>query len=551
MIVTIIIISLNISCLSNHQLEPSSTTSQSEKNTQAVRNSRLGRRLLNSPDNNNKPSTSTPLVSNSGNISDHQKLRLRQLPSLCNEPNGGESFSGFIDLDRNRSMFFWFFPARLDTDRAPLVLWLNGGPGSSSMIGLFQEHGPCRVRRDSSGLDHNPESWNQNFLFRLYLDQPIGVGYSTGFKNVSTSIEAAVDVYDALQIFLSHTSFSKLSGRSFGLWTESYGGRYGPIFLGYFLKMNAEALKNSTNTRVIIPIKSLGIGNGLIDPISQYLAYVTYAQDNPYRPNLVSGDIIEKANLQFSRPGGCKDQLNECNTKNDDPICNRALTFCDDKMMTNMSGGRDVYDVRSPSPPIYPPNLTVILNEPRLKSQIGVPINFNWSEGNDEVFGNFLTTGDGARSTVKELEEIVNAGIRTLIYAGDADFIVNYHGVESVINNLNTKFKDRFVKQKLEDWIVEGQLAGKFKTVENLSYIRVLEAGHEVPAYGKGTLAVGRAARIFFEQTISDKPISGEKNEKISSSSSNGVISKNGLRVITLWLGSSSIGIQFLSWFLL
>lgn len=63
---------------------------------------------------------------------------------VCETTTGVNSYSGYVDLDANTHMFFWFFEARHDPAGAPLTLWLNGGPGSDSMIGLFQ--GRCLFR---------------------------------------------------------------------------------------------------------------------------------------------------------------------------------------------------------------------------------------------------------------------------------------------------------------------------------------------------------------------------------------------------------------------
>jgi carboxypeptidase D len=57
---------------------------------------------------------------------------------VCETTPGVNSYSGYVDLDENTHMFFWFFEARHNPANAPLTLWLNGGPGSDSLIGLFQ-----------------------------------------------------------------------------------------------------------------------------------------------------------------------------------------------------------------------------------------------------------------------------------------------------------------------------------------------------------------------------------------------------------------------------
>lgn len=57
---------------------------------------------------------------------------------VCETTKGVKSYSGYVDLAPDAHTFFWFFEARHNPADAPLTLWLNGGPGSDSLIGLFQ-----------------------------------------------------------------------------------------------------------------------------------------------------------------------------------------------------------------------------------------------------------------------------------------------------------------------------------------------------------------------------------------------------------------------------
>ena len=68
----------------------------------------------------------------------------------------------------------------------------------------------------------------------IYLDQPVGTGFSHGVETVGTSQEAAADIWEFLQIFLKDDRFSKYKERQFGMWGESYGGHYGWFSFFFF-----------------------------------------------------------------------------------------------------------------------------------------------------------------------------------------------------------------------------------------------------------------------------------------------------------------------------
>ena len=57
---------------------------------------------------------------------------------ICETTPGVNSYSGYVDLGPETHMFFWFFDSRRNPAEDPITLWLNGGPGSDSLIGLFE-----------------------------------------------------------------------------------------------------------------------------------------------------------------------------------------------------------------------------------------------------------------------------------------------------------------------------------------------------------------------------------------------------------------------------
>lgn len=145
------------------------------------------------------------------------------------------------------------------------MLWLNGGPGCSSLTGLLMELGPCRVQPGGNGTAVNPHSWN-NQANIVFLDQPINVGFSyTNGEQVSNTVDAANDVYAFLQLFL--TTYKQYKDLDFHVTGESYAGHYVPA-IGAKIAAENEALEGMHalgSEKVEIKLTGLAIGNGLTD----------------------------------------------------------------------------------------------------------------------------------------------------------------------------------------------------------------------------------------------------------------------------------------------
>jgi hypothetical protein len=58
-------------------------------------------------------------------------------PGICETTPGVRSYSGYVDLDVDTHIFFWFFEARQNASSAPITLWLTGGPGEDSLLAMF------------------------------------------------------------------------------------------------------------------------------------------------------------------------------------------------------------------------------------------------------------------------------------------------------------------------------------------------------------------------------------------------------------------------------
>lgn len=422
-------------------------------------------------------------------------LRYVENSGVCETADGVYQASGYGDIAANSSIWFWFFESRNNKDDAPLTLWFNGGPGSSSMVGLFQENGPCRINNESTDVFLNKYSWNNNSHI-MFIDQPIGVGFSTGPTQVGTSFEAAADVWKFMQIFFKNETFAYLQEKPLAIWTESYGGHYGPTFAAYFLQQNAK-IDAGEIEGLKLNLQVLGVGDGMTDPLNQYEYYSVYAKENPYH-QLVDDSTIEFMNESWSQSGGCKDQITQCYESGNASVCSKAQSFCNGNVLGPGSGDWDVYYVLDQDPSIYPPDFGNWLST--VQDTIGAEK--DWVMTNYDVYSNFAATGDWMLNSADEVASVVDSGIRTFIFCGDADYILNYPGIENWVELMNSTVQEEYSQQEFANYTVNGTVAGLYKQAKNLSYMRVFGAGHEVPAYTWEDLEHGQAAFQFFSDIM-------------------------------------------------
>ena len=124
-------------------------------------------------------------------------------------------------------------------------------------------------------------------------------------------------------------------------------------------------------------------------------------------------------------------QIIACNNGGNNSVCLGAQDFCTNNVLTPLAGNWDVYYVPTENPDPYPPPFDQYLNSNVVMSKIGS--HTEWVESNPNIFDNFAATGDLICTSLPDLEKVINAGVRTIIYDGDVDYLVNFKGIEAMV----------------------------------------------------------------------------------------------------------------------
>ena len=143
-----------------------------------------------------------------------------------------------------------FFPSENPAASEEILIWFNGGPGCSSLSGLLSENGPFTWEAGTIAPTKNSYSW-VNLTNVMWVEQPVGVGYSQGVPNITNEVELGqefIGFYKSfVDAFQAHNFKVYLTG-------ESYGGYYTPYIADAFISANDLVYYNLAGMAINDPI---------------------------------------------------------------------------------------------------------------------------------------------------------------------------------------------------------------------------------------------------------------------------------------------------------
>ncbi|TMW66306.1 hypothetical protein Poli38472_004071 [Pythium oligandrum] len=419
--------------------------------------------------------------------------------SLCDDV---QQDAGYIALPhkKNAYAFYWFFASRREPSQDPLIVWIDGGPGCSSLWSMLAENGPCSVEKDLSTTS-NPFSWNKEANV-LWLDQPTFTGYSVGTKEDydDETDDVSVNIHAFLVGFFER--HPELRRNALFLAGEGYAGHY---------LLAATLYIQTQNTRVDsslqIQVKGLALGNPLIVPSVQH-DHTLDMLDNSYNISLASNEEARAAQIRLST---CLDLIQEC--KSSVGACVDATIYCQKHVGGVLrTAGRNPFDIRkecnqTAAADCYDSSaITSFLNSERVQTYLGIQtaVTPTWKHCNLQVAMDFAYSGDFMRDYDSYMTQLLtNTDVRVLVYAGDADIVCNWSGNYAWTKSLDWPHHDEYnAASEVTFRTLDGKEAGMVRTYANqLTFMRVFESGYRVPM-DQPQVALEMMTRFMNSQSI-------------------------------------------------
>jgi len=394
-------------------------------------------------------------------------------------------YAGYLDIpnSNNRSLYYIMTQSQRDPDNDPVILWLNGGPGCSSLMGMATEIGPFVFEDGQTQFTLNPHSWNQRATL-IFLESPAGVGFSqanvteTSYSDVFTT----GDQFFALTVFFSR--FPKLAKNPFYIAGESYAGIYIPNLAAGIDANNREV---GPSDPTYINLKGIMVGNGVTNRSSLSLNSLEF---------YLRQDLIPESHYNMIKK--------YCHTA---PISAPACQFVTNILNQDLNGVNPyaVYEECMPNPSAMKnPKTPLYRYTPWYNFKNGINLKTNivpcalsaggfaffnndtvrqalhvrnssgyWDSCNDQIYAKYQRVGEG---TVNQYQYLRGKGYSILVFSGDTDAVVPTVDTVRWVYGLNW---NTIVPYK--PWYCDGQIAGYTVQFDSLNLTTVKGAGHMVP----------------------------------------------------------------------
>ncbi|TKY87297.1 hypothetical protein EX895_003974 [Sporisorium graminicola] len=423
----------------------------------------------------------------------------------------GESYAGLLPIssnpDEERKLYFWYFPSKNPKATDEITIWLNGGPGCSSLEGLMQENGPWLWQYGTYEPVPNPWTF-QNLTNMVWIEQPVGTGFSQGTPNITTEAELAEQFKGFWHNFVD--TFD-LQNRSVYITGESYAGQYVPNIASSMLDENNKEYFNVTGIMIYDP----SINTDAVLEQVPAAAFVDY-----WGGLFPFNDTIKNQIKEMDSKCGYTAYLEEHLTyppKGKFPDPHPTTDECDifDFIYTaiyDINPCFDIYQVATTCPVLWdvlgfpgsfdylPAGASIYFNRTDVKKAINAPVNTSWTDCSvGPVFNtkSGLDQGaqDGHLSSTTVLPGVIDRVERTIIGHGLLDMVLLLNGTLLSIQNMTWGGQQGFQKPITEDFYVpfhdDEQYAtlaasgvmGKTHTERKLTFVSINLSGHMVPQY--------------------------------------------------------------------
>lgn len=376
-------------------------------------------------------------------------------------------------------LYFMLHRAMYTPRRRKLIVWLNGGPGCSSFDGAFLEVGALRVKPSDALVEAQAgQAWNE-YADVLYVDQPVGTGFS--YVENAAYAETLDQVAEEFVFFLrgfaqAYPEYTQ--GVDVYLAGESYAGQYIPYM--------ADAMLRASN--LSLHLEGIAIGNGFIDPASQYGTEVdTLLQAGVWKKNGPEHEHI-KPILR-----ACQDALQKDSVPRAEyPVCDGIvgdIIKSSVRTLNGVSRCMNMYDMRltDTSPacgmnwPAELPDLYTFLRKKDVRSALHIDANHKpeaWVECNAQVGDVIHAHAANSNASVTLLPSLLNRGVPVLLFAGDQDLICPALGQQRLVERLHWLGSDGPGDAKPEVWSINQQPVGTWLHARNLTLATLTNASH-------------------------------------------------------------------------